>query len=1004
MKAIFLYIVLLWGIGSINLHAQSIVKETEMEIPTYPFSDPDPIPMLYGQPELYPYFKFSTYTNSSQLKKWKVIVLENDYLKVEILPEVGGKIWGITEKKTGYDIIYKNSTLKFRNIATRGPWSSGGIEFNFGFFGHTPYASTPVNYKLESMKNGDAVCWLGASDLPSNSDWRVRIILPSDKAYVKIEYNWINRSPNIHAYYYWTNAAVRATKDLCFFYAGTHQIGHGGDSHLFPRDEEGRDLSVYGNNAFGANKSYHIVGDNKPFKAVYWKDRNVGVGSLAERYDILGKKLWIWSLAPAGAIWEDLLTDDSGQYVEIQSGRLYNQASVESGMLTSFTQSSFLPYQHDSWCEYWYPVINIGGVSEASPKAVLHVEKLDANNVAVKFMALEKLIGNVSLCSGDKNVFKKDFVLSPLQHTEYVVSIKENLPFSISIPEADIYYASNSDEFNTERPLSIGAKYTKDTLEMKMAQAEEHFKFRHLIRAEEYYKEYLQIHPYSLLALTRMGDICLRTDRLFDSLEYLQRALQVDTYYAYANYIYGLCCNQLGKVAAAEEAFAIASRSLEWKVPALLETVALYIRQGKWLQAEECCKEALNYDGKNINTLQLWAVIAKQRGDNEQYHSILDKILSIDALNIFAWLENTEGKNIPQGLKHSEFASEQWLDLAVFYHSVGLVEKSLQCLKMESDNPINLYWLAYLDKKNSQFYLDRASELDIQYVFPHRLETFYVLKELKTLVDSWKVLYYLSLYYWKWGQMDKAKEYMELCGEPMGSPYFYSIRGSLYRVCGLPERALTEYRKHLDIEKYDWRIYHNMASLMTGKEDLTILKLLKQGIKNCPNQFVLEYDYANLLCLMGKYDEALIVLRDMQVLPAEHTGTAYPVYYAANMLQAVSLIEKGQLMKALSFIDAAKKWPSNLGGGFGYVQDFRLQNLLEKYCTGSEVNCLIEEYVEEELKKQNLNLHLRAWLQAYLSNNQIEMERASFFLKKECDEQGTVSNAYVIMRVLRQVL
>lgn len=99
MKVIFLYIVLLWGIGSINLHAQSIVKETEMEIPTYPFSDPDPIPMLYGQPELYPYFKFSTYTNSSQLKKWKVIVLENDYLKVEILPEVGGKIWGITEKK-----------------------------------------------------------------------------------------------------------------------------------------------------------------------------------------------------------------------------------------------------------------------------------------------------------------------------------------------------------------------------------------------------------------------------------------------------------------------------------------------------------------------------------------------------------------------------------------------------------------------------------------------------------------------------------------------------------------------------------------------------------------------------------------------------------------------------------------------------------------------------------------------------------------------------------------
>lgn len=1004
MRTFFLYIIFLWGVGWANLQAQTTVKEIEMEIPTYPFSNPDPVPMLYGQPELYPYFKFSTYTNFSEAKKWKVIVLENDYLKVEILPEVGGKVWGITEKKTGYDIIYKNSTLKFRNIATRGPWSSGGIEFNFGFFGHTPYASTPVNYKLENMENGDAVCWLGASDLPSSSDWRVRIILPSDKAYVKMEYNWINRSPYIHPYYYWTNAAVRATEDLCFFYAGTHQIGHGGDSHLFPRDEAGRDLSVYGNNAFGANKSYHVVGDNEPFKAVYWKNRNVGVGSFAERRDILGKKLWIWSLAPAGAVWEDLLTDDSGQYVEIQSGRLYNQASVESGMLTPFTQSSFLPYQHDSWCEYWYPVIGIGGVSEASPKAVLYVEKLDANNVVIKLMALEQLTGNVSLCSGDKNVFEKNFVLSPLQHTEYVVSIKEGLPFSIHIPEADIYYNSDKETISTERPLSIDAKYAKDTQETKMARAEEHFKFRHLIQAEEHYKEYLQAHPYSLLALTRMGDICLRTDRLSESLKYLQQALQVDTYYAYANYVYGLCSKQLGKLAAAEEAFAIASRNLEWKVPALLEAATLYIRLSKWSQAEECCKEALNYDGKNINTLQLMAVIAMQKGDNEQCHNVLNRILSIDGLNIFAWLENAGKEGIPQGLKHSEFSSEQWMDLAIFYHSIGLLEKSIQCLKMVSDKPINLYWLAYLDKKNSRTYWDRANGLDILYVFPHRLETFYVLKELSTRTDSWKVMYYLSLYYWKWGQMNKAKEYMELCEEPIGSPYFYSIRGSFYKACGLYEKALIEYRKHLDIEKHDWRIYHNVANLMKGKERTTTLKLLKQGMKNCPNQFVLEYDYANLLCLTGKYDEALGVLRDMKVLPAEHTGTAYPVYYVSNMLQAVSLVEKGQLMKALFFIDAAKKWPSNLGGGFGYVQDFRLQNLLEKYCTGSEVNQLMAEYTEEELKNENLNIHLRAWLQAYLSNSQVEMERASILLKKQCEEQGTVSNEYVTMRVLQQML
>lgn len=1005
MRTAFLYVAFLCWMGSSSLMAQSIAKEIEMDVPTYPFSDPDPVPMLYGQPELYPYFKFSTYTNTPENRKWKVVVLENDYLKVEILPEVGGKVWGITEKKTNYDIIYKNNTLKFRNIAIRGPWSSGGIEFNFGFFGHTPYASTPVNYRLETTAEGDAVCWLGASDLPSGSDWRVRIVLPADKAYVKMEYNWMNRSTYTHPYYYWTNAAVRATKGLRFFYSGTHQIGHGGDSHLFPLDEGGRDLSVYGNNAFGANKSYHIVGDNKPFKAVYWKDRQVGVGSLAERRDILGKKLWIWSLAPAGAVWEELLTDDSGQYIEIQSGRLYNQASVESGMFTPFTQSFLQPYQHDSWCEYWYPIIGIGGVSEASPRAVLHVEKVDTGHVAIKLMALEQLAGNVMLQSENKDVFKKEFALLPMQHVEYVVSQSADKPFLVLVPEADICYTSDERAVNVERPLSVGAKYSDDAMEMKLAQAEEHFKYRHLIQAEAYYKEYLHVHPYSLLALSRMGDICLRTDRLTESSDYLRRALQVDTYHAYANYVFGLCCKQTGKYGAAEEAFAIASRDLAWKVPALLETAYLYVGQERWTQAEECGKEALNYDGRNINTLQLLAVIAKQKGNNKQYYGLLEKILSVDALNFFAWLEKKGAEDIPEGLRHSEFAPEQWLDLAMFYDTIGWQEQTMKCLKMVSDNPVALYWLAYLDKENCQRYLDSADKLDVAFVFPHRLKTFYVLKEISGRTDSWKVLYYLSLYSWKWGQMDKAGEYMALCGEPVDSPYFYSIRGSFYKACGMPEKAMREYLKHLKVEKRDWRIYHNAAGVLNGRAKTeTILKLLKQGIQNCPNQFVLEYDYAGLLCLSGRYDEALTILKDMKVLPAEHTGTAYPLYYVSNMLKAVSLMEKGLFQEALPFIEAAKTWPSNLGGGFGYEQDFRLQNLLEMRCKGEEVCGLSKEYVEQVLENKSQNSYLMAWMQAFLSGNEVEMDRASMLLEKQCEVQGAVSYEYVTMKVLQQVL
>ena len=63
-----------------------------------------------------------------------------------VLPEIGGKIWAAVEKSTGRSFIYDNHVVKFRDIAMRGPWTSGGIEPNYGIIGHTPNCATPVDY------------------------------------------------------------------------------------------------------------------------------------------------------------------------------------------------------------------------------------------------------------------------------------------------------------------------------------------------------------------------------------------------------------------------------------------------------------------------------------------------------------------------------------------------------------------------------------------------------------------------------------------------------------------------------------------------------------------------------------------------------------------------------------------------------------------------------------------------------------------------------------------
>jgi hypothetical protein len=146
--AIGILCVFLIGCRNASSLDQAAIQEKSEVIKTYPFSDPDPVPILtrsnmWGRgAKLYPYFFFDRFSKTGKDQEWKVIWMENPYIKVSILPQVGGKIWGAAEKLSNKDFIYTNHVLKFREIALRGPWTSGGIEFNFGIIGHTPSTDT----------------------------------------------------------------------------------------------------------------------------------------------------------------------------------------------------------------------------------------------------------------------------------------------------------------------------------------------------------------------------------------------------------------------------------------------------------------------------------------------------------------------------------------------------------------------------------------------------------------------------------------------------------------------------------------------------------------------------------------------------------------------------------------------------------------------------------------------------------------------------------------------
>ena len=411
MKNLFLAIVAILCFHFVKgQQNQSIVREYKKVFKTYGFSDPDPIVQMGA---IYPYYRFDGYTDKPISKEWKVVELENDFIKVMILPEIGGKIWGAWEKSTGKPFLYYNQVVKFRDVAMRGPWTSGGIEANYGIIGHTPNCATPMDYLTEKKEDGSVSCYIGTLDLLTQTYWTIEINLPKDKAYFTTRSFWHNSTPLEQPYYTWMNTGIKAAGNLEFIYPGNRYIGHGGEyadwkinrENARLTDGQEKDISFYEQNNFGGYKSYHVFGKYTDFFGAYWHDENFGMGRYSTHDEKPGKKIWIWGLSQQGMIWDKLLTDTDGQYVEVQSGRLFNQAAEQS-TFTPFKNIGFAPATTDKWIEYWFPVKDTEGFVQANSIGALNV-RVDKGYLKIDFSPLQELTEELNVLDGLTLVYTK---------------------------------------------------------------------------------------------------------------------------------------------------------------------------------------------------------------------------------------------------------------------------------------------------------------------------------------------------------------------------------------------------------------------------------------------------------------------------------------------------------------------------------------------------------------------------------------------------------------------
>ncbi len=945
--SIFIFIIFFSGL---TISAErAVIKEEMQEFKTYPFSDPDPVPRMGN---IYPYYRFDGYSRTGKNQQWKVIGMENPYIKVVVAPQIGGKVWGAVEKSSNRAFIYYNKVVKFRDIAMRGPWTSGGIEFNFGAIGHSPTTATPVDYLIKENSDGSVGCIVGAMDLPSRTRWRVNIRLPKDKAYFETESTWYNPGPLHQSYYHWTNAAADIGEDLHFHYPGTFYIDHGGNAFSWPIDEKGRNISIYANNNFGSNKSYHVLGQYTEHFGGYWKHSDFGFGHWSFYDHKPGKKLWLWALSRQGAIWKDLLTDQGNkQYIEFQSGRLLNQAGMTSSQ-TPFKHAYFAPFVFDKWSETWFPVKGIGGMVNCSPYGSLNVTRTK-KGLEIGICPLQHLEDDLVVTIAGEKVYSKHLVLKPMEVYLGTVPLPSREgKIVVTVGENKLGYSSTGyQDHLLHRPVRTNSEYDWTSAEGLFTAGEEWAKQRRYGKALGSFLACLKKELFHLRALARIAELYFRGGDYKKALAYAKKVLSVDAYDAGGNFIYGLINKELGRLIDAKDGFGWAARSLEYRSAAYTQIAKINFKAKIFTTAETYAHSALDYNRYNLEVYKLLAVIYRLQKDEQKAQKVLEQLLEIDPLNHFAYFEqylqvqDQENRAKFTAMIRSELPHETFLELAMTYVNLGLDKEAIQALQMAPSYPTVDYWLAFLHKENapgkSQSYLTRASKTSPLLVFPFRRETIPVLEWAIEKDNQWKSRYYLGLILWSKGRLEEAGKLFEECKEiPDFSP-FYIARSQLFKTLSEKKgetgegykKVLGDLRTAIRVDRSQWRAWHTLTNYYNE------VALYKQALGNAqkicskfPRNYILAMDYARALLYNGEYRKCLSILDKTIILPYEGARDGRDIYRQANLLQAVQLIRKGSFRNALRYVENARLWPEHLGVGKPYVTDQRLENYIAALC------------------------------------------------------------------------
>jgi len=936
-------------------------SEEKLVIPTYAVGPAEPNPIFFNgrayqgaKGPVYPYALLDRLSDRKEDRAYRALVLENPYIRIVVLPEIGGRIFEAVDKTNGYDFVYRQHVIKPALIGMLGGWISGGVEWNVPHH-HRATTFMTVDSSIENRADGSATIWAGEIELRHRTQWLVGLTLRPDSSALEVTIRVFNRTPLPNSILCFANVAVHANEDYQILFPPTTEVAtfHGKNqfsgwpvSHETYNGQDytrGVDVSWWKNHL--TPTSFFAFDAEEDFLGGYDHGRKAGVAFVGDHNVVPGKKLWTWGTGSEGKTWEKILTDTDGPYLELMIGS-YSDNQPDY----SWTQ----PYETKTIQQFWYPIRGLEGLKNATREAACNLDVAGGKaRIAFNSTSDRKAVRAV-LKSGDKFVFQDTFDIGPA--TPYVKDAvlppgADPQTLSLWLYSSDVrelvHYAPVAKK-NGPLPAPVvpppPPKDVKTNEELYLAGLRLEQFYNPALEPYPYYEEALRRDPGDARANTALGILYLKRG-MYREAEVRLRAALARLTFNYTrpkdgeSYFYlGFALRRQGKLKEAEDAYQRAAWSAAWYEPSFYQLAELACAETEYDRALGYVDRALSVNALNIKGLGLKTVLLNQVGRTEEALRAAESARCLDPLDPWSLNEIYAKKYLAEDSADAKKALRELtsvlgdsetnsLELAADYADCGRLPQAYQVLARRISgsgprvNPLFDYARAFYNEKMGDHEpvidsLKLAASRAPDYVFPFQLEFVEILEwAAKENPADARAPYYLGNLLFDI-QPEKAIAAWERSRSL--DPSFATVHRNLglayARVKNDLPAAVASLEKAVAADPKDPRLYYELDVLYeaAGADPQKRLGILEKN-----HAVIAGHDDAlgreiGLLVQAGRFDRALELLRGHHFHVWEGGGGIYGSWVEANVQRGRSFLDAKKYSEALKDFEAAGTYPANL--------------------------------------------------------------------------------------------